>query len=196
MPEEIASNVQKGVVSLAILVIMVIFLFVFFTKVYPWIRGEQLTPKNIEDAKSNFNALVDNIRLCRSRASADCICDGFSAFPAAFPKKTILEINQTGDKAELILKYGDEILKNATIEKIRLGVATKDGSKISSNNEKSIDFSYEPPHYLQADFSSNHWWDSKAVISAYLYKDGDGISFIIGGKNEKAEAIEKLKQCA
>lgn len=195
MAEQLVSNVQKGAVSVGVLVIIIIFGFLFFAKVYPWIRGNQMTDQAAEDAKNNFDGFVDNIKICQNMASTDCICNGFSSFPAAFPKNIVLEIIETGGKTAINLKHGDEILKNATVENAKFGAMYANRQKTNYYSKKQIDFKNEPPFYVQEDIGGV-WHFDKVVISPYLYKSGNELYFIIGGAKDKADVIEKMKQCS
>jgi hypothetical protein len=196
MTEQITNNVIKAVIALAVIVVVLAIAFIFFKQFYPALKVDELKPEDRTKAEHEFDAyLVKNIESCKSKIDNDCICQMFETWPQAFPRNSVLTIKETSKAAYINLSYKGKILKNASIEGARFWAMKSDKEKISYSPEKSIDFSYEPPHYVQPGDINKQGIGSMAIISKYVYKTENGLYFIIGKEGEKADALEKTKQC-
>ncbi|MFA5084685.1 MAG: hypothetical protein WC475_04920 [Candidatus Paceibacterota bacterium] len=198
------SEMQMGQVVTAILVVIVVVGAIaiavpaFKNYVIPLIKGNELSPEKEENAINNVDVFANNIRACMKAASSDCICDGFPEYPAVFPGKPILVVNHIENRLILNLTYNDNVLKGAEIEGVKMSAVTADKAGIPFSVKKLVDFRYEPTRFVQEGYVNKAAQiNSKAIISAYLYKKSNSELFmIIGKEGEKATAIENMKKCA
>lgn len=205
MPSELMNNTIKAIIALGVILVIVAIVFLFAKQVLPVFRGENISSKEQEQAQTNFDILIDNIKKCQEYKNSDCLCEGLPNFPGSFPTKSKIVAEEVfGKKTRISFVYGKRTYINKTMENLKINaiLINKGIRDLSYLPYKEIDFKHEPPYFKQDNLGWGHGHFRKVVISSYLYKkdnkdnEVNEIDFIIGSNKDltNKEIKEKIKQ--
>ena len=199
---EIWNNIIRAIVAFAVICIMIAIVFLYFKQVLPWIKEETLSSEEQEHAESNFDALIDNIEKCHAFEDNDCVCEGLPNFPGSFKVNSKLIIKEIANKKiQVNLTYNNKNYKNVVLDNIKISaIHSKTKERLPYKAEKSIDFSKEPPEFMQ-EGTARRWTfltlrtHYPRLMTGMIYKSND-LFFIVDYKEQVLEKSEiNLKMC-
>ncbi len=187
---EMIQTLIKAIKALAVIIIVIALVLIFFRNILPIFKEEALSPETEQHYKDNFDVLISNIEKCRTLQDTKCLCNSLPSFPASFATGSKLLIEEISRNTYINLTYKNKAYKSAIIKDLKLSIFLLPEKKYYQP-KKTLDFSKEPPEIAQ-DGLSKFLRKKPRIISGQLYKNEDALYFLAFYEYKKTEELNEM----
>lgn len=204
-----SENMIKGAIAVAVLLVVVGILIIFWEPLMGWVKGDTLPEETEKISQENFDTLMTNIEKCRDIEDKDCVCDGFINFPGVF-KSSKMEMIADGKDMQFNVIYNRKTYASEKLTDVFVsiifaeptGMNFQKAREIDLYAKRWIDFTKNPPVFDNEELGKKFmWWRTSdrepPLMSSLIYKTDTMLNFIVSYSKleEIQDVLDSLRRC-